>query len=447
MNFSRLSQLSRALKPVVIILLLLGAWQSAAADCPDLTPYYPGANPDWRALRNQLTVMLPQCLESAEFYALFGAAQLNSGDVAESLESLERALLLNPVNGAAQIDYAQALYLQGDIFAALELNSRLLLREDLPANLRGVLETRQQNWRSMTRQSIVQLDVLAGYDENLNSAPDAGEITLTLSGEDVVLALNPDFRPVSGPYLNMRLGARFRQLAPDFQHNWLVEARGRISEDSQSDQLQLDTRYAFVRPGRRHSWQLDAGLSHLSFGGTPLYTATETAARYLPFSDWRCKPYYGLAVQHQLFHDNSRLNGLESKASAGLNCPLQAGRDSQQLTLELALLENSAIKANRPGGDRQGWRANMAWRLPLGNGELISQLSHTRLNDNDEYNPLLAGGAERWLERSYLLLQFRRRLTNEMTLLVNFFHQDQRSNIELFDNTDTTFEVGFSILL
>lgn len=438
--------MSRLSKTIVFIALLLCSGRLAAA-CPDLTPYYPGANADWAALQRRLATLMPECLESAEYYALYGAAQLNSGEVSESMESLERALLLDPLNGGAQIDYAQALFLQGDLFAALELNDRLLDREDLPANVRGILETRQRAWRAVTSQRLIQLDILAGFDENLNNAPSPDEITLTLSGEDVVLALNPDFRPVSGPYLNMRLGARFRQLAPDYQHNWLLEARGRVSEDSQSDQLQLDTRYAFVRPGRRQSWQLDAGMSHLLFGGSPLYTATETSARYLPFSSRRCKPYYGFALQHQLFHNNSRLNALEAKASAGLNCPVESGLGTQQVIVELAALENAALKAVRPGGDRHGWQANMNWRIPLASGDFISQLSHTRLDDRDGYNPLLANGDERWLDRTYLLMQYRRQLSTDTTLLFNFFHQYQRSNIELFDNTDTTIEVGISLAL
>ena len=436
----------RPIKSVVLSVLVLCSWQATAA-CPELTPYYPGANPDWPALERQLFSLLPECLESAEFFALYGAAQLNSGDIAESLESLERALLLNPTNGAAQIDYAQALFLQGDLFAALELNARLLTREDLPGNVRAILESRQQNWTSLTSQRLVQLDLLAGYDSNLNSAPDPREITLTLSGEDVVLVLNPEFRPVSGPYMNVRLGARFRQLAPEHQHNWQLEARGRVSEDSESDQLQLDTRYAFLRPGRRQSWQLDAGMSHLFFGGSPLYTATEFGARYLPFTNRRCKPYYGLAVQHQLFHDNSRFNALEAKASAGANCPITTDSGTQQLTMEVAWLDNMAMKTDRPGDDRNGWQVNMAWRVPLAAGEFLSQVSHTRLEDSDGYNPLLEAGAERWLDRTYFLLQYRRPLTRDMTLLVNFFHQDQQSNIELFDYRDTTIEMGISILL
>jgi len=438
--------LPKLFKPTAFLVLILHI-PLADAVCPDLTSFYPGANPDWPALRLRLLELTSDCLESAEYYALLGAAQLNSGDLDESLESLERALLLDPRNGAAQIDYAQALYLQGDLFTALELNNALLDRDDLPASLRPLLESRRQSWQAVTRQRQLRLDILAGYDNNLNNAPDPGEITLTLSGEDVVLALNPDFRPVSGPYLNLRFGARYRQLAPRHQHNWLLEARGRISEDSQSDLIQLDTRYAFLRPDRRHSWQLDAGMSHLFFGGNPLYTATETAARYLPASSLRCRPNYGLALQHQLYHDNSRLNALEGKASAGLNCPFESARGVQQVAMELALLENGALKADRPGGSRHGWQASLNWRVPLGRGEFLSQVSHTRLDDREGYNPLLAGGDERWLARTYVLFQYRQRLTEDATLLMNLFHQDQRSNIELFDNIDTTFEVGVSLAL
>ena len=71
----------------------------------------------------------------------------------------------------------------------------------------------------------------------------------------------------------------------------------------------------------------------------------------------------------------------------------------------------------------------------------------TRLDDQDGYNPLLESGADRWLARTYVLMQYHRRLTSDTMLLFNFFHQLQRSNIELFDNDDTTVEVGISLAL
>ena len=430
-----------------LLFLLALSLPTAVKACPDLSTFYPGSQPDWAALEQQLAGLLPQCLDSAEFFALLGAAQLNSGKLAQALESLERALLMEPENGAAGIDYAQALFEQGQLFTALEINEQLLQRTDLPGNLEPLLTSRQQRWQAMTRQTSFQADLLAGYDDNLNGAPDASQVTLTLSGEPVQLALNPEFQPISGPYLNLRLAGRYRLLAPEHQHNWSAELRGRLSQDSDSDLLQLTTRYAFIRPDRQHSWQLDAVMNHLFFGGSALFTATELSARYQPDSKLRCKPYYGLAIQHQLYHRQSLLNAFESKAGVGINCPLSNTNGGQQLRTELSLLRNDALKSGRLGGDRQGWQINLDWQVVLPRGVLRTVLNHTQLDDNRGYSPLLANGAERWLRRSYLLLQYRQPLQwlgRNTTLLLNIYHQQQQSNIELFTSNDTSAEIGIS---
>lgn len=419
-----------------------------AAACPDLEDFYPGPRPNWSELEQRLLAELGECLESSEFFALLGAAQLNSGLIAEASESLERALLLDPDNGAAQMDYSQALYRSGQLFSALALNQQLLERDDLPANLQSLLVDQREAWTAQTRQLDFQLDLLAGYDSNLNGAPTPDQVTLTLSGESVILPLNPDFRAISGPYASFRLGSRFRELAPDHQTSWTNQLRGRFSEDSDSDLLQLDSRYSFIKPGRRSSWQLDAGISNLFFGGDALYTAIEGRARYQKRTQMPCKPYYGLAVQQQLFHDQSNFNALESKASAGVRCPLGDIANNQTLTAEVGLLTNKASNSGRPGGDRAGWQASIEWQYRAPVGLFLAQLNHTELDDRDGYSPLIAGGAERWLESSYLLLQFRKPVSvfgRETTLMTNLYHQEQRSNIELFQTLDTTFELGLSL--
>ncbi len=420
---------------------------NASAACPNLTVFYPDEKVNWPALSRQLEAVLPECLESSEFYALYGAAKLNSGNIANAFESLERALLLEPENGAAQIDYAQALYLQGELFAALEINKALLQREDLPGKLQSIILQRQQSWQALTTEGSTTLDILAGYDNNLNGAPDSGQLTLTLSGEPVVLLLNEEFKPESGPYLNFRLGSRYRQLAPSHQHNWLAEVRGRQSEDSESDLLQVDGRYAFIKPGRRQSWQLNTGISHLQFGGSSLYTGADVSARVQRASSWGCQPYYRLATQYQVFHNQRQLNALESKAGAGLNCPVNSSWGNHQFSTELSFLSNIAIDSGRPGGDRDGWQASVDWQINLPVGAFHSQLGHIQLDDTETYSPLLANGAERWLRRSYVLLQYRRPLFENTTLLVNMFHQHQRSNLELFRTIDSTLEIGISLAL
>jgi tetratricopeptide (TPR) repeat protein len=427
--------------------VLVASSSNASAECPDLTPYYPAADVNWPSLSQQLEPMSSECLESSEFYALLGAAKLNSGNIADAFESLERALLLEPENGGAQMDYAQALYLQGQLFSALEINDALLAREDLPSNLQAIILQREQTWRALTSERSAQLDILAGYDNNLNGAPDPSQLTLTLSGEPIVLLLNEEFRPKSGPYMNFRLGGRYRQLAADYQHNWLTELRGRLSEDSESDLLQVDSRYAFIKPGRRQSWQVSTGISHLQFGGSSLYTGADISARYQRASSLSCKPYYQMATQYQSFHNQRQLNALESKAGIGLTCPRSSSWGNHQFSTELSLLSNTATESERPGGDRNGWQASFDWQIDLPLGEFRSQLGYTQLNDTDGYSPLLANGAERWLRRSYLLLQYRRPLFEGTTLLVNMFHQDQRSNLELFQTVDSTIEIGISLAL
>jgi hypothetical protein len=430
-----------------LFFLLLSIPAYARAACPDLSGFYPGNQPDWASLEQQLAPLLPECLDSSEFFALHGAAQLNSGQLAAGLESLERALLIDPDSGPAHIDYAQALYEQGQLFTALEINAQLLERTDLPPNLAPLLLSRQQSWQALTRETVYQLDVLAGYDDNLNGGLDSGQVTLTLSGEPVPLQLNREFRPIRGPYLNTGLALRHSRLTPQSQHNWSAEVRGRISEDQESNLLQVATFYSFLRPNRRRSWQLNAGMNHLFFGGTALFSGTGVNARYQADSSRRCKPDYGVALQHQLFHKQSQLNGLESKAAVGINCPLGSANGSQLLRAEFGALHNSALKSGRLGEDRRGWQVNLDWQLLLPRGTFHAQLNHTRLDDDEGYSPLVANGAARTTRRSYVLLQYRQPLQflgRDTTLLMNIYHQRQRSNIELFQSTDTSAEIGIS---
>jgi len=173
----------------------------------------------------------------------------------------------------------------------------------------------------------------------------------------------------------------------------------------------------------------------------------DVSARYQRTSSLICKPYYRVATQYQFFHNQQQLNALESKAGAGLSCPRSSSWGNHQISTELSLLSNTATDSGRLGGDRNGWQASMDWQINLPTAELHGQVGHTQLNDSDGYSPLLANGAKRWLRRSYVLLQYRRPLFDGATLLINGFHQDQRSNLELFETLDSTIEVGISFAL
>lgn len=439
---------ARCFLALVFGVFSLGASGSAFA-CPNLQPFYQlefesqtsSASPE---LESQLAAMMGECLESSEYFALFGAVQMKVGKLAESLESLERALLLNPNNGAAQIDYAQALYQRGQLFSALDLNAQIIDRADTPDDIRSALTQRGSLWRQQTRQHGFQADLLAGYDDNLNGAPDPNQITLTLSGEPVLLPLGDEFRPKSGPYLNARLAGRFLQMTSDHRHNAMAEVRGRVSEDATSDLLQFDTRYAYERPTRDHTWRYTAGLAHLLFGGSSLYTASTIGAQYQLAERNNCSRQIGLALQHQLYHQQSALDAIEGKLAAGQSCTVSLGGWASRLGVEISLIANVGQGDSRPGGDRQGWQANFDWQFPIYRGIFTSQLNYTNTRDDTGYSALLENGANRTLDRVYLLLQYRQPISPNSSFLLNFYHQHQSSNIPLFDSLNTTFEAGVS---
>lgn len=435
------------LRVIQAIALAMATIPSAAnAICPDLGDYYRGSNPNWEELRAELALLFDDCLLSSEYFALYGAAQLNTGQLAQSLESLERSLLLDPDNGAAMIDYATALLRDGQLFAAIEANRLILQREDIPPNLAQQVASRQDSWQSLTRQTSWQIDLLGGYDNNLNGAPDQDLITLTLSGELLLLNLSEQFRATSGPFINLRGVGRHRILGPENQHSFIGEVRGRLSEDSNSDIAQISARYSLLRPDRRNNWQLNAGSSHLFFAGSPLFSGTDVSFRYQFARSGSCQTYYGVAVQHQHWHEQSRLNGLESKLGIGSNC-LLPNSTRQRINVELSGLHNAELKQNRLGGSREGWQFVVDWQVALSRGLLSAQYNFTRLTDRRGYSQLLANNARRNVERSGFLVQYRERLTalgNGMQLLINLYHQDQNSNLELFQTEDTSAEVGIS---
>lgn len=419
------------------------AFASAArAACPDLQPYYPAGDDQWPQTVQRLTPLMPECLDSAEYFALLGAAQMNSGQLTAAMESLERALLIQPDHGAANIDYAQTLYLAGQLFPALEINSALLQRSDLPPDIEVALRERQQQWEAQRTSKGFTAEVTGGYDNNLNGGPASSEFTLTLSGEPVPLTVSPEFQPVSGAYLNMRLSGFYRRLSAERTHNVVFALRNRRSHHKPSELLQFDWRYTQTLPLRNYQWELSAGTSHLAYGGSPLYTVAEARAR-LNRIDEGCRPQYELTTQHQNYHGQSFMRGIEASLTGGIFCELEGS--TQAFGLDAGPLANRALRDDRPGADRDGWRARLYWQMRLGLGTVGAQFNYAQLADEEGYSDVLASGARRRIHNRSFRIQYSRPLLTDLTLLINFSHQGQGSNLRPFENDGTALDVGLSL--
>ena len=434
--------------PAILMLAALAGFSAAASgqSCPALPPYYPEHSPappaEWAVKLPVLEALLESCLRNAEYFALLGAAQLNTGQVAQALESLERALLIDPHNGAAQIDYAEGLFVSGQLFAAIEINTALLTRQDLPANLQPLLLARQRLWRQQTRHHQFMVEATTGFDDNLNGAPTRSDLTLTFGGTPVTLALSPDYRPIQGGFANVRLGGAWQWQTPDNQHDLLATARVRKTSVGDTDLAQGDWRYTFSLPARHHQWEFSAGTSHMLFGGSPLYSVGDLRAR-LVLGGNLCKPSLEGGAQQLHYHSQSLMDGLETSVTAGFGCAFAASQ--QGVRVEAGLLSNKARSAERPGGDRSGWNVRLNWQVQLGANEFTTQLGYASLDDQRGYSVLLANNATRQVQSGYLNLHYKRMLKSGLSLLLNLSHQKQRSNLEPFQNRGTVAEVGLAI--
>jgi len=428
------------------VLFLLGISPIAHGLCPPLGQFQSTEEGAWESTLQSLTGIFDQCLLSSEYFSLLGAAQLKTGRLSDAMESLERALLIDPDNGAALIDYSEALLEDGQLFAAIEVNQLLLARSDIPPGLEQQMEYRHREWVALTRQTDWQLDLSGGYDSNLNGAPDTETITLTLSGEPIYLLLNENYRAVEGPFFNARVAARHSRLSPDHQDTLFGQVRGRLSEDSSSDVTQFAGRYTRRGSPFPHAGQLSAGLNHLAFLGSSLFTGTDASYKGELAEIGRCSTSLIAALQHQRWHQQRRLDGLEMRAGAETSC--RFGSTARQVvTLGAGLLHNIALHDNRLGGNRDGWQASVGWRAAYPQRFFSAQVSLTRVLDSQGFSSLLQTNARRSVNRGSFLVQYREKLDNfvqGLEFIANFFHQNQKSNLGLFQTTDSSIEVGIS---
>ena len=144
------------------VLFLLPLNYSVASVCPDLSRYYEEEDEDIFSVEAELSALSDRCSDSAEFFALLGAMQLQIGDLLQATESLELALLLDPQNGSALFDYAELLNQEGQTLNAIELGEQLLSREDLPRALENLILERLGTWRRSTTDNQLGVGISLG---------------------------------------------------------------------------------------------------------------------------------------------------------------------------------------------------------------------------------------------------------------------------------------------
>jgi tetratricopeptide (TPR) repeat protein len=418
---------------------------SLSIACRDLSQYYETIENRPRTAIEDLSAILDVCYENSEYFALLGSAYLRQGDLLRALESLERALLLDPLNGSAAVDFAEVLYSQGQLLNAVEINSQLLARDDLPSGLREAILLRQRLWRRSTNRTGFSLGISAGYDNNLNSAPIADQLALTLSGNPVILDVGSEFKAAGASYARVTASGAMSSIGQSINSRLTGTMTGRFSENSNYELLQASARYRLSEASDSPRWNAVLGADHLDWGGRAVFTSATVRAGYLLAGAGACRAYSRLALQYQLYHAQELLSGYEYSLGASGECDFALGGAMNRIGVEASALRNDAKYSGRLGGDRKGWQTNLFWQGRIGGGQIFAQYQHTKFRDDEGYSPLFRNGAKRDESLHSVYLSYAspiKSLGARAQFVGTLAYHNQTSTITLFRTRGASAEIG-----
>ena len=428
------------------LLILTGLFASTMSfACPSLQEFYDALESEPAALIEALDEILEQCYTDSEYFALAGAAHLRMGDLLRALENLERALLLDPSNGSAAVDFAEVLFRQGQLISAIEINAQLLTRTDLPEDLREAISLRQNRWRGATNQKSFTLGTSAGYDNNLNSAPIADRIALTLSGNPVLLDVSSEFRAAGATYARVSTGGAILSAGQAVNTRLSGSITGRFSEQSDYDLIQGSARYRLSDASDIPRWNTTIGLDHLRWGGSAVFSSATVRAAYLLKDFGTCRVYPRLALQYQKYEVQELLSGYEYSLGVGSECDIAVNGLVNRIGFEVSALQNRAEYNRRLGGDREGWQGSLFWQRPVGSGQIVGQYQYTRFDDEEGYSFLFKNGAVRRENLHSLYFSYVmpvKSFGGSAQLVSTVAYHNQTSSIPLFRTRGASAEFG-----
>lgn len=423
-----------------------GAWQPSSL---------PASPTGWYQEYHRLNTLFAQCLNDADFLAYYGAIQLRTGQMGDALDTLERALLLNPNHGAAQMDYAQALFYTGDPFAAQALNQSLLNNRDLPPVIRQQINVNQKNLSRLLNTFTHQLNLSTGYETNLNTSPNITQLTLTLDGEEWLLALAEGMESRSGNVLSLGGSTRYTRRSAYSSHSVQLAINSRLSEYHEDHQHQFTARY-------QHQYDLlnggelkhDVALITLRHGDKHIFSTVEVQQNWLAdsflfdslfssASACQFNPQHTLGYQD--FPSRNNLNALEYRLTPAMQCGLDSWGEvftGAELRLSSGLLFNYALDDTRTGGNRLGSEITASWQQPLPIGLLSLQARYSHWQDAKGYSGTLQNNAKREIKRGQIALAYLVPLTPRLLLTTQVALQRQTSNLELFEYKNRQFDLG-----
>ncbi|WP_067223354.1 tetratricopeptide repeat protein [Marinomonas gallaica] len=394
------------------------------------------AKSDWKKLHDFLYPQFENCLDRSDYFALYGASLLYLGDTNTAIEMLERALLIDPYNGSAKVDYAQALYQSGELISALQTNGELLQETSIPPALYTALQRRQDQWEQQKNLWRSQFSYLYGHSSNLNNATYIENYEQTYQGYNIIRPILGSSRPQSGGYHNFRFTAQYFTLLAEGISLLTISSQSRKSKIDSVDTDAFSMYYGKNIEGRtlNHRWQI--GLEHVRLGDEGLYSSFEGNYTLTPRDS---VSHVKFELGHTHFNGDHSLDDISFSIKPGVTYSI----GTHQLGAEISLGLNASLE-ERAGGNRTIKKAAIFYDLPVLNGRLMSKFSVTATRDREGFSPALANNETRNTDYWSAELQYIYPISENFTIQSSYYYRDQDSNIEIFKTKNESIDFGFN---
>ena len=408
------------------------------ASC-NLPKNLPDSPEDWERLELQLSLNESSCINNSAYYALLGQSKLRLGDAVSALINLERALMLNPNNMEAKVDFADALILAGDVFAGIEVFDLVLSHPELPSLLESALKERKSQINALLQTDSLVLKTQLAFNSNLNNGvADASldEISSIFNG----LELSSDYLERAGmSFLNSLSYNHARQVRAGLLTTQVM-IDGRLSEIDSTNYTSLLLGVMFDLPERDSVTSFRSWVASTRYGAEPLveragFAVQKSFNNFMTFRPW-------VSIEKQNFQLNPALTGTELKVGLTANVD-----EKDTWVYSTSVMKNWAESQDRPGGGRTGVSLGLDKQWRIGSGDVFLSIESSFTRDDKKYTDWKGLDKIKINKNIGLDISYEQDLANQWRWFVSSEVGKQWSNIPLFQNQAVKISAGLIFAL
>lgn len=362
------------------------------------------------------------------------------GRKTDASETLSRVIEREPLHAGAWLDLALIQCALGHADEAERLFEAIITRFHPPAGITELIEQARaggcHNWQPLSQASV---SFARGIGQNVNQGASASSYVANQAGATVELPLPADYRPRHDQY-SLFSADYLRDLSANGSSGFVQLQARRYDK---LDQYNSTSLFAGVdTPWRFGRWSVhgSATLGLITLGDQLYQRQSQLQARVGPPLPLPGSMQFSLTagVTHVEYLTLSNFNANTTELRGQLNYRL----DQASASATLAVLDDHAL-AQRPGGDREGWQANVQWRHTLGDKFSAEVgMNHQHWRGNALYSP---GFIDQTRRQSTQVLRaaLSYTLTPSQTLQLEARQIRNAENISIFQYNDRQLQLSW----